>query len=213
MDSLPGLISPYPGDSVCPTPRQFFLAYRSSHKFWMSLISEVRRDPNTPSIIDSLLDLLRRIPRFQAQDSKAFLILDQPYPQIKLAFEWLTTTDPVCSQPVKRTHHYRKLTIAQPISYSFSQSHDADSCCPHINHEGYKHLAYLIFGWAFILSSRWAETLRQSGEDAFIHQSAEISDCNFWDVIARRPWQAGIMRAGKVFSSPWSFINHQTAVP
>ena len=199
---------PYPGDSVCPTPRQFLATYKSSYKYWTSLISSVRQNPSIPSIIASLLDLLKRIPAFKAQHSHKFRILDGPCPQIQFALEWVTAIDPTCDQPIKRTYHYQKLAIPQPVMYSLVPSPRAFECWPYLRDKEYGHLSYLVLGWAFILSSRWVETLKDSGEEVFLCQSEEINGLNFWDVVACHPWQAGVVRGGKVFKAPWSLTNH-----
>lgn len=204
---------PYPGDSVCPTPHQFLVTYKSSYKYWTSLISSVRQNPSIPSIVDSLLDLLKRIPAFKAQHSKKFRILDGPCPQIQFVFEWVTAIDPTCGQPVKRTYHYQKLAIPQPVRYSLIQSPGAYECWPYLKDKEYGHLSYLVFGWAFLLASRWVETLKDSGEEVFLCQSEEINGCNFWDVVACRPWQAGVVRGGKVLNAPWSLTNHDSISP
>lgn len=68
---------------------------------------------------DSLVDLLKRIPAFQSQHLKRLHILEEPYPQVKLAFKWVPTRNLACSHPFKRTWYYQKLASPQAISYSF----------------------------------------------------------------------------------------------
>ena len=101
---------PNPGDGVCPSSHQFFAAYRTSYHRWTSLIASLTCDSSFPSIVDSLLHILESIPAFRTQYSRPFMILNEPYPpQIKLAFEWVKTTDSTCEQPVKRLYQYLKL--------------------------------------------------------------------------------------------------------
>ena len=198
---------PYPGDGVCPSSHQFLAAYRASYRRWTSLITSVTCNSSVPSIVDSLLYILEQIPAFRAQYSRPFMILDEPYPQVKMAFEWVTTTDSTCERPVKRIYQYQKLARSQSATYSSISSPEAYPYWPGIKAKRNGYLSYLILGWAYILCSRWVETLKDSGEDTFMRQSGEINDNNFWEVVAMRPWQAGIVRGGKTFYAPWSLTN------
>lgn len=115
-------VLPFFGDGVYPSPRQFWSFYRASYKLWASMVSH---DSSNPSIVDSLLNILQRIPAFRAQPSKSFSILVEPYPLVKLAFEWVTTTDSACDKSVKRTYQYQKLARSQPVTYNFITSPEA----------------------------------------------------------------------------------------
>ena len=176
---------------------------RTSYHRWTSLITSVTCDSSFPSVVDRLLQLLEQIPAFRAQSSRPFMILNEPYPQVKLAFEWVTTTDSTCDQPVKRIYQYAKLARPQSATYSLISSPEAYPYWPGIKFKRNEHFSYLILGWAYLLSSRWVETLKDSGEDTFMRQSDEMNDNNFWEVVAIRPWQAGIVRGGKTFYAPW----------
>jgi len=118
-DVLSGPVSPYPGDGVCPTAAQFYNTASYGYKLRSSLESETRDDSSISCTADCILDLLRHVPAFCAQRSKAFSILNKPFPQVKYALEWVTTTDAACDQPVKRTYHYQTLGILEPLSYRF----------------------------------------------------------------------------------------------
>ena len=112
-------ISPYPGDGICPTSVQFYNVARMSHKHWSSLGSDMTDCTSIPCTADCILDLLRHVPAFYSQRSKTFSILDEPFPQVKYAFEWVTTADVTCEQPVKRTYHQQILGIVKPVGYDF----------------------------------------------------------------------------------------------
>ena len=204
---------PYPDDGVCPTPHQFISTYRASYKHWTSLISRVRQDPSISSISKSLLDLLKRIPAFNAQPLRSFRILDGPCPLISCTFEWVTSIDPTCDRPVKRMYHHLKIAIPEPVKCNLISSPVAHARWSHLEGKDHRYLSYLVFGWAYLLASRWVETLLISGEEAFLRQSEEIDSYNFWDVVACRPWQAGVVREGKVFNAPWSLINDSSNSP
>ncbi len=194
---------PYPGDGSS----QLLAAYRASYHRWTSLIRSVTCDSSVPSIVDSLLHLLEQVPAFRAQCSRPFMILNEPWPQVKLAFEWVTTIDSTCEQPVKRIYQYQNLARSQSATYRSISSPKDYPYWPGTKAERNGHLSYLILGWAYLLCSRWVETLRESGEDVFMLQSGEINDTNFWEAVAIRPWQAGIVRGGKTFYAPWSLTS------
>ena len=106
---------------------------------------------------DCILDLLRYVPAFHAQPSAAFSILDEPFPQVKYVLEWVTTTDSTCDQPVKRTYHQQILGIVKPMGYEFINTSEMCPYWPGIGADRAQYLSYLIFGWTYILSSRWVE--------------------------------------------------------
>ncbi len=208
-DVLSGPVSPYPGDGVCPTAAQFYNTASYGYKLWSSLESETRDDPSIPCTADCILDLLRHVPAFCAQRSKAFSILNKPFPQVKYALEWVTTTDAACDQPVKRTYHYQTLGILEPLSYRFI---DVSSACPYwpgIGPDRAQYISYLIFGWTYILSTRWVEILQDAEEKVSLQQSEELNHHNFWEVVAGQRWQASIIRGGNTFYAPWSLLAHE----
>ena len=125
---------PYPGDGVCPSSHQFLAAYRASYHRWTALIRSVTCDSSAPSTVDSLLRILEQVPAFRAQYSRPFTILNEP-PQVKLAFEWVTTTDSTCEQPVKRIYQYLNLARSQSATYRSISSPEVYSYWPGIKAE------------------------------------------------------------------------------
>ena len=199
-----GSLIPYPGDGICPSTAQFENAVRAGYELWSSLGSDSIDDSSLPCTADCLVDLLRHVPAFYAQHAKAFSILDEPFPQVKYALEWITTTDATCDQPVKRSHHCLTLGILEPVGYKFLDASEACPYWPGIGADRAHYISYLIFGWTYILSCRWAEILQDAGEEVFLRQSEELNHRNFWEVVAGPRWQAIIVRGGNTFHAPWS---------
>lgn len=204
-------LSPYPGDGICPTSAQFYNTATVSHELWTSLASDAKDGTSIPSTADCVLDLLRYVPAFYAQRSKAFSILDEPFPQVKYALEWVTTTDTTCEQPVKRTYHQQILGILKPVDYCFINPSGFHPYWPGIGADRAPYLSYLIFGWTYIFSSRWVEILQDAGEKVFLRQSKELNHHNFWEVVAGHQWQASIVRGQNTFYAPWSLTAENAA--
>lgn len=196
--------SSHPGDGVCPSTAQFENAARVGYELWSPLGWDSSDDSSLPATAGCLLDLLRHIPAFYARTSKAFSIVDAPFPQIKYSLEWTTTTDATCDQPVKRTRHYLTIEIPEPVGYKSIDTSEACPYWPGIGADRAHYLSYLIFGWTYILSCRWAEILQDSGEEVLFRQSEELDHRNFWEVMAGPRWQAILVRDGDTFHAPWS---------
>jgi hypothetical protein len=200
-------ISPYPGDGICPTTLQLDEATRQGYEHW----SNLGLDTSIPCTTDCILDLLRYVPAFYAQPSAAFSILDEPFPQVKYVLEWVTTGDSSCDQPVKRTYHQQLLGIVKPMGYEFINTSEKCPYWPGIGADRAQYLSYLIFGWIYVLSSRWVEILQDTGEKVFLQQSKELNHHNFWEVVAGQHWQASIIRGEKTFYAPWSLRANDAA--
>lgn len=197
-------LSPYPGDGICPSTAQFENTVRVSYELWNSLRSDTRNDSGLQCTADRLVDLLRHVPAFYAQNSKAFSIINEPFPQVKYSLEWTTTTDATCDQSVKRTYHYLTLGLPEPVGCKFLGTSEACPYWPGIGADRAHYLSYLIFGWTYIVSCRWAEILQDAGEEVLLRQSEELNHRNFWEVVAGPRWQAIIVRGGNTFYAPWS---------
>ena len=206
-----GPLTSYPGDGICPSTTQFEDAVKEGYELWSCLELNIRNDSSLPCTADCLADLLRHVPPFYAQHSKAFSILDQPFPQVKYTLEWTTTIDANCDQPVKRTHHYLTAGIPKPVSYRFLGASEACPYWPGIGADRAHYLSYLIFGWTYILSCRWAEILQDAGEEVFLRQNEELNHNNFWKVVAGSSWQAVIVCGGSTFHAPWSLAASDAA--
>lgn len=199
----------YPGDGVCPSIAQFEDTVRAGYEHWSSLGSDIKNDSSLPSTADYLADLLRHVPAFYAQNSKGFSILDH---QVKYALDWITTTDANCDQSVKRTHHYLDIGIPEPLGYRFLDASEACPYWPGIGADRAHYLSYLIFGWAYILSCRWAEILQDSGEKVILRQNEEIQNHhNFWEVVVGPCWQAVIVSGEDTSHAPWSLAASDVA--
>ena len=196
---------PHPDDGVCPTLQQFNETAAASYELWNNLINSSGHDPGAQDTSMQLKSLLRNVPPFQAAPSRCrFLTIEGPHLLLKCSSKFLTTNDSDCDQRFKITHHHQTLGISSPVvyeclerseSYSFWQGPDSDR--PNF-------LSELIFAWSYILSSRWVETLKLSGEDVQLHQDEEISAHNFWTVILNHKWHAAIHRGGKTYQAPWT---------
>lgn len=204
-------LSPYPGDGVCPTTSQFNDTVKASYDNWKTSGSEANQNSKCLSTSDCLLNLLQQIPGFYARPLKAFSILDNPFPQVQYALDWITTTDLTCNQPLKRTYHYQTLGVPEPVICEFSDASDACSYWPGIEVDQIKYISQLVVAWTFILCSRWVEILQSAGEKAYLQQSEKVNDCNFWKVIAEQRWRAIIVRGGSTFYAPWCLTRHDTA--
>jgi hypothetical protein len=196
---------PHPGDGVCPTLQQFNEIAAASFELWNNLINDSGRDPGAQDASKQLKSLLQNVPSFQAAPSRGrFLTIEGPHLLLKCSSEYLTTNDSSCDQRIKIIHHHQVLGISSPVVYEFverSESHPfwqgSDSGRPSF-------ISELIFAWSYILSSRWVETLKFSGEDVQLCQDEEISAHNFWTVILNHKWQAAVHRCGKSYQAPWT---------
>lgn len=203
--------SPQPGDGVCPTATQHHDTATASYKLWAKLLSEAKESTGSLHTADDLLELLQRIPELYGHHSKAFLIHDESYLQLKYALEWVTTTNSACERPIKRTYHYQTLGFLRPLACEYSDAWESTLLWPGPQADQMKHLSRLVWAWAFILSSRWVEILNTAGEKALMYQSENINTENFWEVVIGRQWQATMTRGDKTFYSPWCMERHGVA--
>ena len=205
MSYNPRMIEPYPGDGVCPSKAQIQATYEMSFHAWQSLAMGAPAETRSSELVDNFLSLLNNIPPFRPPVSRKFLILDDPVPRIKHVCEWRTSTDVACDQPSKRVFYDLQIAIRQANKLNFVPSPKKPLCWSklHLGSPGYSY--WLVRGWAFILSARWVETLRDSGEVCFLHQSSVLTIESFWDVIGGH-WEACLVRAKGTFYAPWSMV-------
>ena len=199
---------PYPGDGICPTISQFSETKRMSFDLWMSLISDTKNHSSFPSLSVCLVDLLKQVPAFRTEHAGSISIHDKPVPCAQYLLECTTTTDPACEQLKKLTSHYLVLGALKPVTYEFLS---ASESCPHwpgIELDRARYLSSLMLAWAYVLCSRWVETLQDFGEQATMRQSENINSDNFWEVITGQKWQAVIVRDDKSFFAPWTLTKH-----
>lgn len=97
------------------------------------------------------------------------------------------------------------------MSYKFLGASEACPYWPEIGADRAHYLSYLIFGWTYILSCRWAEILQDAGEEVFLRQNEELNHHNFWKVVAGPNWQAVIVCGGSTFHAPWSLAASDAA--
>lgn len=196
---------PHPGDGVCPTLQQFNETAAASYELWNDLIDDSRHDPGAQDTTMQLKSLLQNVPPFQAAPSHCrFLTIEGPHLLLKCSSEFLTTNDLNCDQRVKKIHHHQILGISSPVVYEFLERSESYSFWQESDSGRPSFLAELIFAWSYILSSRWAETLKLSGEDVQLRQDEDIGAHNFWAVILSHRWQAAIHRGGKTYHAPWT---------
>ena len=196
---------PHPGDGVCPTLQQFNETAAASYELWNNLINDSGHDPGEQDTSIQLKGLLQNVPPFQAASSRCrFLTIEGPHLLLKCSSKFLTTNDSSCDQRFKITHHHQILGISSPVVYEFLERSQFHSFWQGPESDRPCFLSELIFAWSYILSSRWVETLKLSGEDVQLRQDEEISARNFWAVILNHKWQAAIHRGGKTFMAPWS---------
>ena len=200
--------SPQPGDGICPTDIQYEDTETASYREWAKLLSEANESADDLHIADDLLEIVERTPELYAHPSKAFSILDQPYPQLKYALEWVTTKDLACERPTKRTYHYLNIGALRPLACEYSDASKNAFPWAGLQPHQTKHLSRLILAWAFILSSRWVEILTAAGEKAAMNQSENIEKGTFWNVVLGQQWQATMIRGGKTFYAPWCTGRH-----
>lgn len=199
--------SPEPGDGICPTVTQHSATATAGQEAWASLLSEAKGSIGNFCIADNFLELLELIPELNAQESKPFVIHDEPdlpdaLPLLKYALEWITTADSACERPTKRTYHYLTLGALQPVACEYLDAGEEHAFSwPGIQVGQMKHLSRLILSWSFILSSRWVEILCAAGEKASMRQN-ENSD-NFWEMVIGRQWEATVTRGKNTFYAPW----------
>lgn len=202
---------PYPGDGVCPTLQQFDETAAASYDLWNDLINLSRHDPGAQDITVQFKSLLQNVPPFQAAPSQhRFLTIDGLHLLLKCSSEFLTTISTDCDQRVKTIHHYQILGISSPVVYDFLERSESHSFWPDSDSGKPSFLSELIFAWSYILSSRWVETLKLSGEDVQLRQNEELSAHNFWAIILSHRWQAALHRGGKTYHAPWTLKRHGT---
>lgn len=201
---------PQPGDGIYPTIVQHADTANAGYKTWARLVLEAKESTADLHIADNLLDLLSRIPELYARHSKSFSIQEEPSPQIRFVLEWLTTRDATCERPLKRTYHHQTLAALRPQEWEYLDASDNTFLWSRHQARQMKHLSRLVLAWAYILSSRWVEILKTSGEKASMRQSEGINRDNFWEVVIERSWHATLARSGKVFYAPWC-VERETA--
>ncbi len=203
---------PAPGDGICPTNAQSDHISRASFDLWNLLRLETKGNSDPILIVDKLLSLLQQVPGLVAHPSRGFTIKDSGRPFLQFALDCVTTTDQVCEQPMKRTIHYQLLGIPEPRRFEFTESLEAWS--PWLGTQAeWGHFSFLILAWTYILSSRWVETLRMAGEEAYMKLSKEGSVKVFWELVVEQHWQASIVRGETTFYAPWSLVNHAIPQP
>lgn len=152
-------LSPWPGDGICPTFTQYQDTVTASYEIWANLLSEAKESTGDLHIADDLLELLQRILALYAHRSKRFSIIDQPYPQLKDALEWVTTTDPACERPIKRIYRCLTLGVLRPLVWEYSDASGDYFPWSGRQADQMKHLTRLVLAWACILFSRWVENI------------------------------------------------------
>lgn len=197
---------PYPGDGICPPISQFFGIKRKSHDLWTSLILDAKGGRSFPSITDCLVQLLIQVPAFRVGQAESFLIHDKSVPCVQYALEWTTTTNPACECPSKLNRHYLVLGIQKSMVYEFLSASEPCQYWPGIEGDGARYISSFIFAWAYVLCSRWVETLRDSGEEVILQQSENVNSDNFWEIVTGQLWQAKIVRDNNSFLAPWSLV-------
>ncbi len=196
---------PRPGDGVCPTLQQFNEIAAASYELWNNLINDSGRDPGAQDASIQLKGLLQNVPPFQAAPLRCrFLTVEGLHLLLKCSSEFLTTNDSNCDQQIKIIHHHQVLGISSPVVYEFVERSESHSFWQESDSGRPSFISELIFAWSYILSSRWVETLKFSGEDVQLHQDEEIGAHNFWTVILNHKWQAAIHRGGKSYQAPWT---------
>ena len=201
-------LSPEPGDGICPTVTQHSATATAGQEAWTSLLAEAKGSTGNFHIAENLLELLELIPELKAQESKPFVIHDEPdlpdaLPLLKYALEWKTTADSACEQPTKRTYHYLTMGALQPLACEHLDAGEHAFSWPGMQAGQMKHLSRLILAWSFTLSSRWVEILCAAGEKASMRQNANISSDNFWEIVIGRQWEAAVTRGKNTFYAPW----------
>ena len=99
----------------------------------------------------------------------------------------------------------------EPIGYVITNTSEICPYWPGIGAEQAQYLSYLIFGWTYILSSRWVEILQDTEDKVFLRQSEKLHHHNFWEVVVGQHWQASIIRGEKTFYAPWSLTADDAA--
>ena len=192
----------------------------ASYGKWAKLLSEANESSDDLHIADDLLELVERIPELYAQPSKAFLI-DEFYPQLKFALEWVTTKDLACERPTKRTYHYLKIGVPEILACQKLDVSKNTFPWAGFLPDQTKCLPRLILAWGFILSSRWVEILTAAGEKVVMNQSERIEKETFWKVVVDQQWQAIMVRGSQTFYAPWcmgpsfvasAYVHHHAAI-
>lgn len=204
-------VSPHPGDGICPTITQHHGTATASYETWAKLVSEAKESTVSFHTADGLIKLLQQIPELYPHNSKAFFIHYGSIPHLKYALEWVTTTDPTCERPIRRTYHYLTLGIRQPLACEFSNMSENIPLWAGLQADQMKHLSRLILTWAYILSARWVEILNAAGEKAFMEERKDINGEYFWEMIIERQWQATLVRGDKISYSPWCMEQNTVA--
>jgi hypothetical protein len=127
-------------------------------------------------------------------------INDDPFPQTRHVLEWETTSDSACDKPSKRTIHYLTLAIPKPVLYEFEDAlNDGPPMSSSLSGIRTEYVTLLTFAWSYVLSVRWIEILRRSGNQVSLRQREIMEDETFWSNISQRQWQATLVRGERIF--------------
>ena len=114
------------------------------------------------------------------QPPKVFLNHDQPNLYLEFTLELVTTKDVACERPTKRENHYLEIGVSEPQSCEKLDISRNTFPWAGFLPDQTKYLPRLILAWAFILSSRWVETLTAAGIKTAMNQSEKTEKGTFW---------------------------------
>ena len=203
MDSARRAVEPSPGDGICPSEKDFDSTAAAACRTWRDIIAAASHEQYTPDLFTLVTDLLRHVPPFRAVPSAEFTLLEGAFLQAKCCSEWLTTDDATCDVPWKRSDHYQVLGVLKPLEYQFTDDLETQ-IWREVKMSQPGVASQLFLAWTYILSSRWVETLQQSGGQAELFQRDKLNVHNFWEVILSNTWRASITRHGRTWYAPWS---------
>lgn len=207
-------------DAVRITDEEFRRIYELAFRSWASLHARAVNDPQSPDFTELILRFLHQ-PQFPNN-----LALKSEYGQLFAAgrCSW-STGGSTCGLPPFTTPVKMAVTRKLPVKVFIQETNQTGSDL--LSSEDY--ISVLVPAWAYILSARWAETMRQpcsitytddpiamglDGQNAIIVDIGEVEEeeTRWWTSVLTqgRGWQAAISSENGVLASPWSIELHST---
>ncbi|KAK2865052.1 hypothetical protein FQN49_003954 [Arthroderma sp. PD_2] len=191
------------GDGICPSQSQFVACCQASYDGWNGA-AMVPRDTECSSLrMGGFLGLLPDIPAFFHWPKDANVTGGGRSPLVLRASLVIETTeDETCSQRYRKIEYLQCLGFPRPSKFKF-RLREEESPADSDGRDG--RLASVVLAWSYVLSCRWAEVLRQAGEEAVLrHAQGEELDSSFWHLVTHSRWSAQVeIAAGGTSYSPW----------
>lgn len=198
-----------PGDGVCPSEREIVDVATRSWEQWRRLTTESMECSSNAATVESAIiqveEFLQSVPPFRAPPSprRFFKEAHGGGLQIKALSKWVTTSDGSCDEKTKTKDQYLSIACSELNPFIIEDDSSMFQQRSSLHNFDIHSFSALVLAWSYILSSKWVETLKNAGEEAYLQQCCEVDEDNFWDVIIA-PWQALLICNGTTCFAPWA---------